>query len=202
MESGTLAGYPMVDVRVELTDGKYHETDSSTMAFEFAGSIGFKEACSRAGAVLLEPIQDVEVTTPEEYMGEVMGDLSSRRGRIEGMEQRGNAQIVRAGVPLSELFGYATALRSLSQGRANYSDAVLAVRRSAVEHRDGGRREGARRGLTTASRVVSNVSKHQHTTPVSRHKREHAPWPRKSSSGTSRTSTSAPSVTSTMARRR
>ena len=121
MDSGTLAGYPMVDVRVELTDGKYHETDSSTMAFEFAGSIGFKEACGRAGAILLEPIQDVEVTTPEEYMGEVMGDLSSRRGRIEGMEPRGNAQIVRARVPLSELFGYATALRSLTQGRANYS---------------------------------------------------------------------------------
>ena len=121
MDSGTLAGYPMVDVRVELTDGKYHETDSSTMAFEFAGSIGFKEACGRAGAILLEPIQDVEVTTPEEYMGEVMGDLSARRGRIEGMEPRGNAQIVRARVPLSELFGYATALRSLTQGRANYS---------------------------------------------------------------------------------
>jgi elongation factor G len=121
MDSGTLAGYPMVDVRVELTDGKYHETDSSTMAFEFAGSIGFKEACNRAGAVLLEPIQDVEVTTPDEYMGEVMGDLSARRGRIEGMDPRGNAQVVRARVPLSELFGYATALRSLTQGRANYS---------------------------------------------------------------------------------
>ena len=121
MESGTLAGYPMVDVKVELIDGKYHETDSSTMAFEFAGSIGFKEACQRAGAILLEPIQDVEVTTPEEYMGEVMGDLSARRGKIEGMEPRGNAQIVRARVPLSELFGYATALRSLTQGRANYS---------------------------------------------------------------------------------
>lgn len=121
MESGVLAGYPMVDVKVELIDGKYHEVDSSTMAFEFAGSIGFKEACNRSGALLLEPIQDVEVTTPEEYMGEVMGDLSSRRGRIEGMEPRGNAQIVRARVPLSELFGYATALRSLTQGRANYS---------------------------------------------------------------------------------
>ena len=121
MESGTLAGYPMVDVKVELIDGKYHETDSSTMAFEFAGSIGFKEACNRSGAVLLEPIQDVEVTTPEEYMGEVMGDLSARRGKIDGMEPRGNAQIVRAHVPLSELFGYATALRSLTQGRANYS---------------------------------------------------------------------------------
>jgi elongation factor G len=121
MESGQLAGFPMVDVKVELIDGKYHDTDSSTMAFEFAGSIGFKEACSRAGAILLEPIQDVEVTTPEEYMGEVMGDLSSRRGRIEGQELRGNAQIIRARVPLSELFGYATALRSLTQGRANYS---------------------------------------------------------------------------------
>ncbi|MEO6867633.1 MAG: elongation factor G [Gaiellales bacterium] len=121
MESGGLAGYPMVDVRVELTDGKYHDVDSSTMAFEFAASIGFKEACSRSGSVLLEPIQEVEVTTPDDYMGEVMGDLSSRRGRIEGMEPRGNAQVVRARVPLSELFGYATALRSLTQGRAVYS---------------------------------------------------------------------------------
>jgi len=118
MESGVLAGYPMVDVKIELIDGKYHEVDSSEMAFRIAGSIGFKEAAQRAKAVLLEPIYDVEVVTPEDYMGEVMGDLSSRRGRIEGMEPRGNAQVVRARVPLSELFGYATALRSLSQGRA------------------------------------------------------------------------------------
>jgi elongation factor G len=121
MNAGILAGYPVVDIKVELTDGKYHDVDSSTMAFEFAGSIAFKEASQRAGAVLLEPIYDMEITTPEEYMGEVMGDVSSRRGRIEGMDPRGNAQIVRAKVPLSELFGYATALRSLTQGRATSS---------------------------------------------------------------------------------
>ena len=121
LESGPLAGYPVVDIKVELIDGKYHDVDSSEIAFKVAGSIAFKEAAQRAGSVLLEPIYDIEITTPEEYMGEVMGDISSRRGRIEGMEPRGNAQIVRARVPLSEMFGYATALRSLSQGRATSS---------------------------------------------------------------------------------
>ncbi len=118
MESGILAGYPVVDVRVELIDGKYHEVDSSEMAFRIAGSIAFKEASERAKPVLLEPIYDVEVVTPDDYMGEVMGDISSRRGQVQGMEPRGNAQVVRARVPLSEMFGYATALRSLTQGRA------------------------------------------------------------------------------------
>jgi elongation factor G len=118
MESGILAGYPVVDVKVELIDGKYHEVDSSEMAFRIAGSIAFKEASQRANPVLLEPIYDVEVVTPEDYMGEVMGDISSRRGQVQGMEPRGNAQVVRARVPLSEMFGYATALRSLTQGRA------------------------------------------------------------------------------------
>jgi elongation factor G len=118
MDVGPLAGYPMVDVDVKLVDGSYHEVDSSEMAFRIAASIGFKEACKRAGAVLLEPMYDIEIVTPEEYMGDVMGDLSSRRGKIEGMEPRGNAQVIRGRVPLAAMFGYATALRSLSQGRA------------------------------------------------------------------------------------
>jgi elongation factor G len=121
MESGILAGYPMVDVRVELIDGSYHDVDSSEMAFKIAGSMAFKEACKRAGPVLLEPIMDVEVVTPMEYMGDVMGDLSSRRGKIGGMTQRGPAQVIGASVPLSEMFGYSTTLRSLTQGRAVYS---------------------------------------------------------------------------------
>jgi elongation factor G len=121
METGVLAGYPMVDVRVELIDGSYHDVDSSEMAFKIAGSMAFKEACRRAGPVLLEPIMDVEVVTPAEYMGEVMGDLSSRRGKIGGMMQRAQAQVIGASVPLSEMFGYSTTLRSLTQGRAVYS---------------------------------------------------------------------------------
>jgi elongation factor G len=121
METGILAGYPMVDVRVELIDGSYHDVDSSEMAFKIAGSMAFKEACKRAGPVLLEPIMDVEVVTPQEYMGDVMGDLSSRRGKIGGMTQRGPAQVIGASVPLSEMFGYSTTLRSLTQGRAVYS---------------------------------------------------------------------------------
>jgi len=121
MENGVLAGYPMVDVKVELIDGSYHEVDSSEMAFKIAGSIALKEGAKRADPVLLEPIMDVEVVTPPEYMGEVMGDLSSRRGKIGGMTQRGDAQVIGASVPLSEMFGYSTALRSLTQGRAVYS---------------------------------------------------------------------------------
>ena len=121
MENGILAGYPMVDVRVELIDGSYHDVDSSEMAFKIAGSMAFKEACRRANPVLLEPIMDVEVVTPQEYMGDVMGDLSSRRGKIGGMTQRGQAQVIGASVPLSEMFGYSTTLRSLTQGRAVYS---------------------------------------------------------------------------------
>jgi elongation factor G len=111
----------MVDVRVTLQDGAYHEVDSSEMAFKIAGSMGFKEAARKAGAVILEPIMAVEVVTPEEYMGDVIGDLSSRRGRVEGMESRGNAQVVRAQVPLSDMFGYSTDLRSRTQGRATYT---------------------------------------------------------------------------------
>jgi elongation factor G len=121
METGVLAGYPMVDVRVELIDGSYHDVDSSEMAFKVAGSMAFKEAVRRASPVLLEPIMDVEVVTPPDYMGDVIGDLSSRRGKIGGMTQRGEAQVIGASVPLSEMFGYSTQLRSLTQGRAVYS---------------------------------------------------------------------------------
>jgi len=121
METGVLAGYPMVDVRVELIDGSYHDVDSSEIAFKIAGSMAFKEAVRRAQPVLLEPIMDVEVVTPADYMGDVIGDLSSRRGKIGGMTQRGDAQVIGASVPLSEMFGYATQLRSLTQGRAVYS---------------------------------------------------------------------------------
>jgi elongation factor G len=121
METGILAGYPVVDVRVELIDGSYHDVDSSEMAFKIAGSMAFKEAARRAGPVLLEPIMDVEVVTPADYMGDVIGDLSSRRGKIGGMMQRGDAQVIGASVPLSEMFGYSTQLRSLTQGRAVYS---------------------------------------------------------------------------------
>ena len=121
MSSGVLAGYPVVDIRATLTFGSYHDVDSSEMAFKIAGSMCFKEGCRRAHPVLLEPIMAVEVVTPEDYMGDVIGNLSSRRGKVEGMEQRGNSQVVRAQVPLAEMFGYATDLRSRTQGRATYS---------------------------------------------------------------------------------
>ncbi len=121
MGSGVLAGYPVVDLRVTLLDGSYHEVDSSEMAFKIAGSMCFKDAARKAGPVLLEPIFDVEAVTPEEYMGDVIGDLSSRRGRVESMDQRGSDRIVKAQVPLAEMFGYATELRSRTQGRATYT---------------------------------------------------------------------------------
>jgi elongation factor G len=121
LDSGILAGYPTVDVIVTLTDGSYHDVDSSEMAFKIAGSMAFKEAAKKAAAVLLEPIMAVEVVTPDDFMGDVMGDLSSRRGRIEGMEAVGNNQVVRSQVPLSEMFGYSTDLRSRTQGRATYT---------------------------------------------------------------------------------
>ncbi len=121
LENGVKAGYPMVDVRVTLVDGKYHEVDSSEIAYKVAGSLAFKEAARRAKPVLLEPIFAVEVVTPEEFMGDVMGDLSRRRGHLHGSEQRGNAHAIHAMVPLSEMFGYATDLRSNTQGRATYT---------------------------------------------------------------------------------
>ncbi|HHT26325.1 MAG TPA: elongation factor G [Firmicutes bacterium] len=121
MGTGVLAGYPVVDVKVTLYDGSYHEVDSSEMAFKIAASIGFKEGARKADPILLEPIMKVEVVTPEEFLGDVIGDLNARRGRIEGMEARGNAQVVRAMVPLVSMFGYATDLRSATQGRAVYT---------------------------------------------------------------------------------
>ena len=121
LTSGILAGYPTVDVRVTLVDGSYHDVDSSEMAFKIAGSMAVKEAARRAHPVLLEPVMAVEVVTPEEFMGDVIGDLSSRRGRVEGMDQRGSSQVIRSQVPLSDMFGYATDLRSRTQGRATYT---------------------------------------------------------------------------------
>jgi elongation factor G len=121
LETGVKAGYPMVDVRATLTDGKYHDTDSSEIAFKIAGSMALKEAAKRAKPVLLEPIMAVEVVTPQDFLGDVIGDLSRRRGRVEGQEPQGNALVVKASVPLAEMFGYATDLRSNTQGRANYS---------------------------------------------------------------------------------
>ncbi len=121
MHSGIVGGYPVLDLKVILYDGSYHEVDSSEMAFKIAGSMAFKEAMAKAKPVLLEPIMKVEVIMPEEYMGDVIGDINSRRGRIEGMEPRNGVQVVRGFVPLSEMFGYATDLRSNTQGRATYS---------------------------------------------------------------------------------
>jgi len=121
MGSGILAGYPVVDVKVELVDGSYHDVDSSERAFKIAGSMAFKEAMKRAKPKLLEPVMAVEVTTPEDYLGDVMGNLNSRRGRIESMNPLGNAQVIKAIVPLSEMFGYATDLRSMTQGRADFT---------------------------------------------------------------------------------
>jgi len=121
MELGVLAGYPVIDIKVTLFDGSYHEVDSSEMAFKIAASMGFKEAFMKAKPILLEPIMKVEVVTPENFMGDVMGDLNSRRGRIQGMEMRGNAQVITCFVPLAEMFGYATDLRSMTQGRATYT---------------------------------------------------------------------------------
>jgi elongation factor G len=120
MDSGILAGYPVVDIRIELVDGSYHDVDSSERAFKIAGSMAFKEALKRAKPKLLEPVMLVEVTTPEDYLGDVMGNLNGRRGRVEGMEPVGNAQVIRAMVPLAEMFGYATDIRSMSQGRATF----------------------------------------------------------------------------------
>ena len=121
MESGVLAGYPVVDVRIELVDGSFHDVDSSEMAFKVAGSMAFKEAMKRSKPKLLEPVMAVEVVTPEDYLGDVMGDLNSRRGRVEGLEPRGNAQAIKAHVPLATMFGYATDLRSTTQGRATFT---------------------------------------------------------------------------------
>ena len=121
LEGGVLAGYPIEDVKITLYDGSYHDVDSSEMAFKIAGSMGVKAAIEKAKPVLLEPVMAVEVVVPEEYMGDVIGDLNSRRGRIEGMELRGTSQIIRSHVPLAEMFGYATDLRSRTQGRGSFT---------------------------------------------------------------------------------
>ena len=119
--AGVLAGYPVVDVKVELTDGSYHDVDSSERAFKIAGSMAIKEALKRSKPKLLEPMMAVEVVTPEDYLGDVMGNLNSRRGRVEHLEPLGNSQSIKASVPLSEMFGYATDLRSMTQGRATFT---------------------------------------------------------------------------------
>ncbi len=144
LDQGILAGYPLVDVRAILVDGSSHDVDSSEMAFKIAGSMVFQEAARRAGVKLLEPVMDVEVTTPEEYMGDVIGDLNGRRGKVEGMNQRGNSQVIKAQVPMSEMFGYATDLRSKTQGRATYSmqfnsyqDVPESIAAEIVAHRRG-----------------------------------------------------------------
>jgi elongation factor G len=121
MQGGVLAGFPMVDIKIEVFDGSYHDVDSSEMAFKIAGSMGFKEGCDKAKPILLEPIMDVEVVTPDNYMGDVIGDLNSRRGKVHGMAPRAGAQVITAQVPLAEMFGYATDLRSKTQGRATYT---------------------------------------------------------------------------------
>jgi len=121
MESGVLAGYPVVDIRIELIDGSYHDVDSSEIAFKVAGSMAFKEAMKRGKPKLLEPVMAVEVITPEDYLGDVMGNLNSRRGRVESLEPLGNAQVIKAIVPLAEMFGYATDVRSMTQGRAEFT---------------------------------------------------------------------------------
>jgi len=145
LDTGVKAGYPMVDIRVTLVDGKYHDTDSSEIAFKVAGSLAFKEAARRAKPVLLEPVFAVEVVVPEEFMGDVIGDLNRRRGRVHGMEARGNAQVVTGSVPLSEMFGYATDLRSNTQGRATYTmvfesyeEVPTNIAEKVVESRSGG----------------------------------------------------------------
>jgi elongation factor G len=144
LQSGVKAGYPMVDVRVELIDGSYHEVDSSEMAFKVAGSMAVQDAARKADPVLLEPVMSVEVVTPEEFLGEVIGDLSRRRGKVQGQEPRGNALAVHALVPLGEMFGYATDLRSSTQGRASYTmqferyeEVPKNIEDEIVEHRSG-----------------------------------------------------------------
>jgi len=121
MQGGVLAGYPVEDVKVTLYDGSYHDVDSSEMAFKLAASMGFKEGARKANAVILEPMMKVEVEVPEEFMGDVIGDLNRRRGQVEGMDERAGNKIVNAFVPLSEMFGYSTDLRSATQGRATYA---------------------------------------------------------------------------------
>ena len=140
---GVLAGYPIDDVRIELYDGSYHDVDSSEMAFKIAGSMAFQDAAKKAKPVLLEPVMRVEVVVPKEHMGDVMGNLSSRRGQIQSQEDRGGTQIINARVPLSEMFGYATDLRSRTQGRATYSMHFDRYEQAPQPRERGSRRAGA-----------------------------------------------------------
>ena len=144
LENGVKAGYPMVDVKVELVDGSYHDVDSSEMAFKIAGSMAIQDGARKANPVLLEPVMAVEVVTPEDFLGDVIGDLSRRRGKVQGQDQRGNALAVQAFVPLGEMFGYATELRSMTQGRATYTmqferyeEVPASIAEEIVEHRSG-----------------------------------------------------------------
>ncbi|GHU50444.1 hypothetical protein FACS189459_4330 [Bacilli bacterium] len=121
MKSGPLAGYPMIDIKATVFDGSYHDVDSSEMAYKIAASLAIKDAANRCGLVILEPIMSVDIIVPENYFGDAMGDVSSRRGNIEGSEQIGNAQVIHSKVPLANMFGYATDLRSFTQGRGNYT---------------------------------------------------------------------------------
>ncbi|HEX5592232.1 MAG TPA: elongation factor G, partial [Solirubrobacterales bacterium] len=144
LENGVKAGYPMVDVKAELVDGSYHDVDSSEMAFKIAGSMAIQEGAKKANPVLLEPVMAVEVVTPEDFLGDVIGDLSRRRGKVQGQDQRGNALAVQAFVPLGEMFGYATELRAMTQGRATYpmqferyEEVPSNIAEEIVEHRSG-----------------------------------------------------------------
>ena len=121
LERGVCAGFPMLDIKVTLYDGSFHEVDSSEMSFAIAGSMGFKDAAAKASPVILEPLMDCEIVTPEEFMGDVVGDVNRRRGKVRSMELRSGAQVISAFIPLAEMFGYATELRSMTQGRASYT---------------------------------------------------------------------------------
>ena len=155
MQYGVLAGYPMVGVKASLLDGQYHEVDSSEMAFKIAGSIAFKEAARKASPALLEPLMAVEVVTPEENMGDVIGDLNSRRGTIQAMDERSGARVVKALVPLSEMFGYVGDLRSRTQGRASYTMVFDSLRRGPAERRQGDHRQGDRRVTSRTTRSTA-----------------------------------------------
>ena len=176
MEAGVLAGFPVVDIKIRLVDGSYHDVDSSEMAFKVAGSMAFKEASKRAKPVLLEPVMAVEVVTPEEYMGDVIGNINSRRGQIEGMEPRGNAQVIKARVPLAEMFGYATDVRTMSQGRATYTMQFLhyaevphSIAEKLTENQIKGRKKETGRYGQGEVRAQQAASEH-------RHDRAHRPW--------------------------
>ena len=210
MDNGPRAGYPLVDVRVTLTDGKYHDTDSSEIAFRVAGSLALKAAVQRAKPVLLEPVFAVEVVTPEEFMGDVIGDLNRRRGQINGMEQRGNAQVITAHVPLAEMFGYATDVRSNTQGRATYTmqferyeEVPPNIAEKVVGEQAAAKRRRPAGGLAAMpDGNLYPVQVRPETNEIRLRRRSNTKWRRPSSSAISPMSTSGPSVTSTMARRR